>query len=409
MRAHFPHLLRQHADLRWLVLGTFATQAGQWALTIGMGWLMLTLTDSAFQVGLLSFAGGLPMLLASLPAGLLLDRFDRRRLMMAGQTLIVTLALALTALVLADAATPTLLLLASFVNGTLMTLGNTARQTMAPATVPRAELPAAIGLTAAAVHASRVIGPSLVAAVVALTGIAGAFIAQALLVGIGAVLSLLLSPALAGRGHSKPLDGGLRQAFRWLRAAPVARDLVLLSAVPMLLVFPYLHLLPVFARDVLRMDSDGLALLMAVSGSGALVGGLLAARVAVSARPGRGMLLLVMAYGVLVSGFAHATTLAVALPLMVTASVCAALYMSLNATLLQLQVAESMRGRITGIQQLTYALFLVGALPMGALADVAGAPFAVTLGAMLSTAVTLAVALRAPHLWRLGGTSSSST
>ena len=270
MRSHSLQLLRQHADLRWLVLGTFATQAGQWALTIGMGWLMLGLTDSAFQVGLLSFAGGLPMLLAALPAGLLLDRIDRRRVMLVAQALIV---------------------------------------------------------------------------------------------------------------------------------------LLLLSAVPMLLVFPYLHLLPVFARDVLRIGSDGLALLMAVSGAGALVGGLLTARVAATARPGRGMLLLVIVYGGFAAGFANAGHVATALPMMVLASVCAALYMSLNATLLQLQVADAMRGRVTGIHQLTYALFLLGALPMGALADLIGVPGAVTIGAMLSSAVAVFIAVRAPHLWRLGGSA----
>ena len=405
MRQGSLQLLREHADLRWLVLGTLATQAGQWSLTIGLGWLMLELTDSAFQVGLLSFAGGVPMLLASLPAGLLLDRFDRPRIMLGTQLLLLGLALSLTVMVVGGHASPPLLLLGSFLNGVLMAVGNAARQTMAPGSVPRQHLPAAVGLTSASVHAARVLGPSLVGFAVASAGIAAAFVMQALMVAAGALMSLRLSAALSGAGAARgAAGGGLRTAFAWLAGAPAARDLVLLSAVPMLLVFPYLHLLPVFARDVLAVGSDGLAVLMAVSGAGALTGGLLTARVAAAPRPGRTMLLLLFVYGGLVTGFANSTTLATALPVMVVGSVCAALYMTLNATLLQLQIEESMRGRVTGIHQLTHALFLLGALPMGALADRIGAPGAVTTGALLCSGVALFIGLRAPHLWRLAAT-----
>lgn len=113
------------------------------------------------------------------------------------------------------------------------------------------------------------------------------------------------------------------------------------------------------------------------------------------------MLTVLVLYGALVVVFANAASFAMAVPVMVLASFCASLSMSLDSTLLQMQLPDAMRGRVTGIQQLTYALFPLGALPMGALADVIGAPLTVTIGALLCSLMTLLLAVFSPVLWRL--------
>lgn len=110
-------LLRRFPDFRSLWLGTICTQAGQWILNIALGWLMLVLTDSPFWVGLVGFFGGIPMLLVAVPAGVILDRHDRRQVLIWCQVALAAIGVMLAILALLDIAQPWHLLVGSFLNG----------------------------------------------------------------------------------------------------------------------------------------------------------------------------------------------------------------------------------------------------------------------------------------------------
>lgn len=394
-------MLRRHRDFRYLTLGTIGTQAGQWILNVTLGWLMLELTDSAFFVGLVGFAGGVPMILTAIPAGMLLDRYDRRSVLLLCQIALAILGVGLTLLVIADIISPAHLLAGAFLNGAFMSINNAARQTIVPSTVPRSDLATAIGLTSAAQHVSRIVGPSISGVIIGLSGVAGAFVFQAAVLIIAVACSLALSAAVAGSGAPGGRAGVLA-GFHYLRDHPLVRDLILIAGIPMLFVFPYLQLLPVFARDILDIGPDGLGFLLAMSGIGAVSGGLLTPAAAVRIRRvGLFVLLATIGYSGIVIGFAFSKWAILSALLILLGSMTGSVYQSLNNTIIHLQIDDDVRGRVMGVYMLTFGLYPLGGLPLGVLAEVIGAPLAVTAGALLSSACAAILLLRSSALRQL--------
>ena len=391
-------LLRDHRDYRTLWLGTLAAQAGQWILQVALGWLMLDLTDSEFWVGLVGFAGGLPILLFSIPAGVAIDRVDRRKLLVGCQAALTVLAAGLALLAAFGNAAPWQLLVGAFLNGAGMTISNATRQTIVPGTTPRADLPAAIALMSAGQNATRVVGPSLAGAIIGVAGIAGAFVVQASALSIALALTMMLSANVAASGVVSATRGGLLDGWHYVRARPVPRDLIMLAAIPTLTVFPYIQLLPVFARDILKVGPQGLGLLMAASGVGAVIGSLLVAKTARMSRMGYFLLVSTIVYGLIIAGFAFSTSVWLSLPLLLLGGLTGSAYMSLNNSLLHLHITDEVRGRVMGVYMLTWGLMPLGALPMGLAANYLGAPAAVAGGALLSSTLTLLLATRSRTL-----------
>lgn len=394
-------LLRIYRDYRLLWYGTLGTQGGQWVLQIALGWLMLDLTDSEFWVGMVGFAGGIPILLFSIPAGILIDRLDRRRILIGCQAALAGLGVALAILVVLGLAAPWHLLVAAFLNGIMMTVNNTTRQVIVADTVERIDLPAAIALNSAGQNATRVIGPSVAGAIIGLVGLGGAFAFQAGLLGMALGLSFMISAQAAGGRGPAAQRGGLLDGVTYIWQRPVLRDLMILATIPTLTVFPYMQLLPVYARDILAIGPQGLGLLMAASGVGAVSGALLVANATHLAWRGLFMLLATIAYGAVIVVFAFSTWVWLSMLMLAMAGLTGSAYMSLNNALLQLNVDDDVRGRVMGVYMLTWGLMPVGALPMGIAANIFGAPIAVASGALISSALATVLLVRSRTLRRL--------
>lgn len=390
-------LLRHFPDYRTLWFGTIATQGAQWVLQVALGWLMLELTDSELWVGMIGFAGGLPMLLVSVPSGVLIDRRNRRTILIICQAALLLLSVVLTVMVLGDVIQAWHLLAAAAINGALLTLNNLTRQTLLVATVPRSDLASGIALQSAGQNATRIVGPSLAGVLIGLVGTAGAFGFQSVLLLGAMVLSVT---GLASLRHSSPrtTSGGILDGFGIIWNSPVLRGLMALATVPMLIVFPYLSLMPVYARDILDIGPQGLGLLMAASGVGAVLGALIVVRIARMPRNGWFMLASTMGYSGVVLVFAYSTYVPLSMLMLALGSLTGSAYMSLNNSLLQLQVDDAVRGRVMGVYMLTWGLMPLGSLPMGVAADLFGAPHAIAAGAILSTVLTALLAWRSPAL-----------
>lgn len=394
-------MLQRYRDFRLLLLGTLATQAGQWILNVAMAWLVLELTNSAIWVGLLGFAGGLPMLFISIPAGVMIDRRDRRLILLWCQVLLTTLAAGLTILVLLDVIAPWQLLLGALFNGAFMAVNNATRQAIVPNAVDPGDLAGGFGLLTAGQNASRIIGPSIAGVLLGFYGAAGAFAFQTVVLLAALLLTVALSGAIAGEGRARVSSGRPLDGLAYVRRRPVIRDLLLLAAIPMITVFPYVQLLPIFARDILDIGASGLGLMMAVSGVGAVIGGLLTSASMRIARIGPFLLLTTIAYGGIVAAFAFSHWLWLSLPLIAMGSLTGSLFMAVNNTLVHMQVTDEVRGRVTGVYMLTQGLFPLGVLPMAIGADLVGAPLSVATAAALSSAGALLLAFLSPALWRL--------
>lgn len=367
-------MLQRYRDFRLLLLGTLATQAGQWILNVAMAWLMLELTNSAIWVGLIGFASGLPMLFISIPAGVMIDRRDRRLILLWCQVLLTTLAAGLTLLVLLGVVEPWQLLVGALFNGAFMAVNNATRQAIVPSAVEPGDLAGGFGLLTAGQNASRIIGPSIAGVLIGFFGAAGAFAFQTVVLLAALLLTLALSAAVAGEGRARVSSGRPLDGLAYVRRRPVIRDLLLLAAIPMITVFPYVQLLPIFARDILDIGASGLGLMMAVSGVGAVIGGLLTSASMRIGRIGPFMLLTTIAYGGIVAAFAFSHWLWLSLPLIAMGSLTGSLFMAVNNTLVHMQITDDVRGRVTGVYMLTQGLFPLGVLPMAIGADLVGAP-----------------------------------
>lgn len=396
------HAVRRHRDFRLLWTAALITQLGQWLQNIALGWLALILTDSPAFVGRVGFAAGLPILALSLPAGVLLDRVDRRRALIACQVTGAALAAGIAFFAAQDRLAAWSLLAAAFLSGGLLAFTQPATQALAPALVPRADLANALALSAAGNSSTRIIGPSIAGALIGAVGIAGCFASQAGILALAAALTFALRPParVRDRAHAA-VGGGLLDGLRAIRKDRTLTGLLLLAAAPALLAYPYVQLMPVFARDVLGLGPRGLGLLMATTGVGAFAGALLVATLGAHPHKGRLTLLLGIVYGFFLTAFVHSPWPLVAAAIGAGASFLGSAFYSLNTILVQTYASDAMRGRVLGALTLTFGLMPIGTLLIGELADRIGVQWAVTGGSLGSSLCISLIAWRYRALLKL--------
>lgn len=382
-RPPFWSSLVRFPTFRRLWLAALAGSIGQWMQQISLGWLALTMTDSPSFVGVVAFTAGLPFLIVAPLGGSLIDRVNRQKLMLACQAMAAVIALVVAIDVIAGWVAPWHLVVAAFLNGSLQALLNPTQQSLTPSLVDRAALTNAIGLMSAGQNMTRVAGPSLAGVIIGTVGVGETFLVQAaaVIVAFFTVRSIRLPtrsvPAGAPRGI---LDG-----IHLIADRPDLRALFLLATLPAVLIFPYVGFLNVFARDVLQIGAGGLGVLMAASGSGAVVGALLVAGRGRAEGVGRWLLGGTIAYGFVIMAMTFSRTLWLTLPLLFAAGFLGASFMSANNAVIQHRITDDIRGRVMGTYLLTWGLMPLGALPLGLMAERIGTPAAVFAGSALCT------------------------
>ncbi|MCX2728346.1 MFS transporter [Thermomicrobium sp. 4228-Ro] len=398
-RVDVLYSLRMYPAFRVLFGTTLTTNAAFWMWSLLAGWLALLLTDSPFFVGLTGFLSGIPMLIVSLPAGVLIDRFDRRFVLLAAQVVVALVTVVLVLFLWFGWLHPWQLLLAAFLSGAGMAFVFATRSALVGNLVGREALANAVALTSTAQNAPRIVGPALAGPLVGLLGMPGAFAVCAVFQVLSVVITVRLPrvrPTTRRSGFWRSFVEGLEAVWR----REQLRALMGLAALPTLLVFPYTNFLPVFARDELGLGATGLGVLMALNGLGAVIGS-----VAVAARRRFGespriLVASVLAFAAAVFAFAHAPVPWLAALFLFVAGATGAVYMASTNTLLQLAVDDQIRGRVLSVYLLTWGLLPVGTLPAGAIADVWGAPRAVTLLTLSAMLAIVMVAARFPILRR---------
>ncbi|HYH10823.1 MAG TPA: MFS transporter [Thermomicrobiales bacterium] len=379
---------------RQLWLAMMATSVSQWTAQVTYGWLALTLTDSAQFVGVVSFMSGLPFLVVALPAGVYIDRLDRRMILLVSQASAAILGIVMAAIVLLDIVQPWHLLAAAFLNGSFLSILNPTMQSVIPAIVGKDGLTNSVGLMSAGQNMTRIVGPSLAGVIIGFssTGFSFLLTAATLLLAFYLITKVRV-PARASVVTAK----GWQAAFSgvqiiWGRGD--LRVLFILACLPPVLIFPYIQFLNIFARDILEIGAQGLGVLMAASGVGAVVGSLMMASRTFRRGDGIRQIRIVVLYAIGVIVIAFSTSLWITLPLLVLGGVLGGTYMSTNNALLQLRIEDDVRGRVMATYMMTFGLLPLGALPMGLVADVVGIQQAVALGATLCLTLILIIARR---------------
>jgi MFS family permease len=273
-RAHnFPAIVRalRNLDFRRFWAGNFLSNIGTWMQNIAQGWLVLKLTNSGFWLGFIGFAASFPFLVVTMFGGVIADRLNRRRLLLATQSAMMLLAFVMAYLTWAKIITVGWLAGLACLNGIAMALNAPSYQAMVPQLVPRDDLPNAIALNSAQFNMSRVVGPTLGGYAMAAFGIAGNFFLNGL-----SFLAVLF--AIAKIRYPKPeprqiesVWSSLREGFRYVNREKEMRAVVMLIMVGSFFLLPFLTFIPYFAKNAAHADERGLGLLMACSGLGAFL------------------------------------------------------------------------------------------------------------------------------------------
>ena len=350
-----------HRDFRILWIGACTSTIGTWMQKVAQNWLVLTVTGSAFYLGLDSFLGELPILLFTLIGGVIADRHNRRHLLMGSQVVQMASAFALMALVWLDVVQIWHILALSFLTGTAQAFGGPAYQSLIPQLVPRDHLPNAIALNSIQFNIARVIGPLLAGVALAALGSAACFGLNGLSF-VAVIVGLwLLRVEHVAPGTRKRLLEEMRIGVTHVRGE---RPLVVLTALAFVSTFlglPLLTFLPVFAQDVFHRGVGKYSEMMAFSGAGAVTGALLVAWLGRFEHMGRALLVVQAAFGALIVGFALSRTPWLSDALLFAGGAALIIVFSLMTSLVQLIAPNEMRGRVMSI----YMVAFRGGSPLG--------------------------------------------
>jgi MFS family permease len=379
----------RHRNYKLFFIGQGVSLIGTWLTRVALGWWVFRLTGSELILGTVSFAGQLPTFLLAPFGGVVVDRYDRHRILVVTQALAMLQSVLLTLLALSShASVPSILSLAVF-QGLINAFDTPARQSfMVELVESREDLPIAIALNSSMVNAARLVGPSFAGLLIAAFGEAGCFGIDALsyLAVIGSLLAMRV-PARARTQTSRRVFGDLGAGLSYAARSDAIRSVLLLVALVSLTGAPYTTLMPVVATRTLGGGAYTLGFLMAAAGAGAVAGALwLASRPSVLGL-GRVIVVASLAFGGALTLVSLSRSLWLSLPLLLITGAGMMVALASSNTLLQTIVDEDKRGRIMSL----YTMAFFGMVPFGSLlggwlASRIGAP-AVLFGGGILTAV----------------------
>ncbi len=355
----FPAL--ESRNYRLYFFGQLVSLSGTWLQNVALGWLVLTLTNSAFWVGLIAAITTLPTFLFSLLGGVVADRFPNRSILIITKSSETVIAFILGFLTVTGNIHISHIVVLSFLFGMTIAFDAPARQAFAADMVEKKALSSAVALNAGVFNCARAIGPAVAGFSIAFVGVGGAFILNG--VSYFAVLAGLLMMHFKEkkhRHHDHPfiqIKEGLVYAF----THPTIRSLLFFVTVSAVFGWSHLTILPVVARDILHLNASGLGFLYAASGAGSAVAGIIAS--AFSRKTNSTLFILTGAflYGISLFLFTLTTNLWFSyLWLFLSGFGLLTLLSTLNATIQHI-VPDSIRGRIMSV----YVFMLIGMLPFG--------------------------------------------
>jgi MFS family permease len=410
-----PATLRamRHRNFQLFFSGQLVSLVGTWMQSVAQSWLVYRMTGSSLLLGSVGFASQFPVFLASPLGGIVADRYNRHRVVIATQTASMVLAFILAALTLTHRITVPEIFVLAILLGIVNAFDLPGRQSFLVEMVGKDDLMNAIALNSSMFNGARVVGPAIAGILVAKIGEGWCFFANAVSY-IAVIIGLLLMQVTPRA--IRPMGSAIAhviEGFRFVRHTAPIRALLILVGLVSLVAMPYTVLMPIFADRILHggglkfaaligshdPGAVRLGVLMGATGVGALLAGIaLAARTGVYGL-GRWIALACAGFGVSLIAFALSHTFWLSAALLVPAGFCMMLQMSSSNTLIQSMVHDDLRGRVMSV----YAMSLIGMAPFGALfagalADRLGAPVTVIMGAVACVGAAAIFGLHLPKI-----------
>jgi MFS family permease len=380
--------LRRHRNYRIFFVGQLVSLAGSWMQNIALAWLVLELSGSPLAVGALVFARFLPFTVFGLVAGVVADRIDSRRLVMATQAAALSISIALAIVTLTGSATLPLVYVLAALGGLALAFDAPGRQSLTYQMVGPRSLPNAVALNAGLFNGSRVIGPAIAGVVIAAFGTGACFVLNAFsFLAVLAALAILRPDELHAveRDRSARLVGGLRRALGFVRRDPQLRSLLVVVTIVSTVGFNFHVLVPLLASETLHVGPEGFGLLSASFGLGALAGALTTATF--RAASWRLFATGATGFGVLALALAPVENALLAGALLFAVGVSFTLFTANANALVQLGSPDVLRGRMIALYLFAFVgLAPVGGLFAGWLADLGGTELAFSVAGVTSLA-----------------------
>ena len=370
----------RYKNYRLFFSGQSLSLIGTWMQQVALGWLVYRLTDSAFLLGLVGFSSQVPTFILASFAGVLADRYNKHKIIIATQTLAMLQASILAFLTLTSSIQIWQILLLSLFSGLINAFDMPTRQSFVIDMVEdRNDLPNAIALNSLTFNAARLIGPTVAGFLISTIGEGLCFLINAIsyLAVIAALLLMHISPHLNNQSKEKVLEG-LKEGIKYAYNFKPIRALLLLIGLVSLTGMPYTVLMPVFARDILHGNSHTLGFLFGAVGCGALIGAIyLASRNSVLGL-GKWIAMATSIFSLGLLFFSFSRNIYLSIVLMLFTGFGMMMQMASTNTLLQTLVDDDKRGRIMSL----YVMAFMGTAPFGSfmagtLASTIGAPYTV--------------------------------
>lgn len=353
-------------DFRLLWGGLLVSNLGTWMQFTALGYYVASMAPNAavgsLDIGLIGASRALPVLIFSPFAGVIADRYPRRRVLFLTNSTTSVLSFVLFALVATEHAPLWALMITSGLNAATQSFDAPARQSWVPLMVPREYVGGAIGLNSIAFNAPSVVGPPLAGLLIAGIGVAPCFLVNAVTT-LAVLLALaFMKPAPASSRRRGNVVAAILEGIRFLIAHPVLRWIVLMLVVTSLTIRPYNFLLPAYAVHVVHTDAKGLGWLMAASGIGAIAGAFFTAATG-GTRRGTIWAISAALAALGVSGLGLTADFGVAAAALTVTGLATLSFIGSSNILLQTLSPDDMRGRAISV----YSMILLGFVPLGSL------------------------------------------
>lgn len=379
----------QVRNYRLYYFGQVISTSGTFMQSIAQAWLVLKISNSGTALGIVSALQYIPILLFGTLGGVVADRFSKRTVLYITQSAAGLLAIILGVLVATNVVQLWMVYVLAFCLGWVTVFDNPVRQSFVIEMVGEDKLRNAVTLYSTLVNLSRVIGPAIAAALIALVGIAPCFILNGISYGaVVIMLARMRSQELHLTPPLPPTRGQLREGVRYVLSMPLLRDTLLMMTLVGMLTYEFQVSLPLIAQFTFKGDASSYAFLTGAFGVGAVIGGLAIASQRKNT-PSR-LVIAGFLFGVTVLGAAFMPTLYLSGMALVLAGICSIYFTSLGNTILQLGSSPQMRGRVMSFWSIAFlGSTTIGGPAVGWFAEVAGDRWGLALGGFAALAAAL--------------------
>jgi MFS family permease len=386
---------------RIFMSGSLVTRVGDWMDLVALNWAVLQFTNSPLHLGLVNACRLVPTFLLSVPAGILADRYDRRKLLILLQIGMMLLTFFLGYLVEARQSFWFFAFIVTL-RSMLAAMDSPIRNALVPNLVPQSSMASAIAINTMVINLSRIIGPAIAGVLLTIIDIANLFYINAWGT-LGVLLSLLMirSYSLPTPDKKEREKTTLREAADYIKSQPSVQSLLILAIVPMIFGFPYTTMMPLFAKDLLKLGPEGFGLLLSVSSVGALVGTTWLSLGKEIKGAGKWLIYSIMGFGVSLLLFIGTKNVFIAGTAMFLVGLTSQTYRTMSRITLQIHVPDQLRGRILSIALMDRGFIPLGAILIGAIAAWAGALWAGVIMGLGCIVTTLVIVARRRQIWQL--------